>query len=89
MFIIFGGALVILIDVFLPQMVGWLQRRSGRGLATRLDWIESEPLHLQRIAFESCGIGPWKVDNDGIPITEEFGQKFRRPRLCSSAYAVV
>jgi hypothetical protein len=89
MLIIFRGALVVLVDVLLPQIVGWLQRRSGRGLAARLDWIESEPLHLQRIAFESCEIAPWKVENDSIPITEEFGKKFRHPRLYSSSHAVV
>jgi hypothetical protein len=76
--ILLGGIVVILVDVSLPYLIGWLQRRNGKGMAARLDWIESESLQLQRIAFEGRGIGPWKGKVDGVPVTTKFGQKFRR-----------
>jgi hypothetical protein len=79
--IMLGGTFVILVNVSLPHFVGWLQRRSGKGLTARLDWIESEPLQLQRVAFECRGIGPWKGSENDVPVTTDFGQKFRRTRL--------
>jgi hypothetical protein len=79
--LILGGTFVVLVNVSLPHLMGWLQRRSEKGEAARLDWIGSEPLQLQRVAFEARGIGPWKCKDGGVPVTAKLGQRFRGMRF--------
>jgi hypothetical protein len=74
--IILGGTFIVLVNVLIPHLMGWLQRRSEKGEAARLDWIESEPLQLQRVAFEARGIEPWKGKDVSVPVTAKFGQSF-------------
>ncbi|KAJ9654806.1 hypothetical protein H2201_008940 [Coniosporium apollinis] len=77
-FLVLVCALIILTNLWLPNFVHWIQRRSHNGLVPRLAWIEDDVLQLQRIALERRGIGPWKKKWDGVPVTAEFGKKFRR-----------
>ncbi|KAJ9669280.1 hypothetical protein H2201_000632 [Coniosporium apollinis] len=79
--IIFGGSLIILVNLSLPHLVGWIQKMTGIGLAARLDWIESETLQLQRMAFEGRGIGPWIGKQDRVPTTAKFGRRFPRTAI--------
>lgn len=84
--IFLGGAFIILINILLAGTVGWFQRKTGRGLHRRLEWIEGEMLQLQRMLFEGWGIGPWNGDQNIVPVTALFGQKFqpRNPLPMSS-----
>jgi hypothetical protein len=75
--IISGCSLTILISILLPRTMGWFQRKTGRGLHRRLEWIESQTLQLQRMLFEKWGIGPWKGGQNAVPVTAMFGQKFQ------------
>jgi hypothetical protein len=75
--IILVGSFIILVNILLPGIVGWFQRKTGRGLRRRREWIESETLQLQRMLFEMRGIGPWEGNQDAVPVTANFGQKFQ------------
>ncbi|KAI9860128.1 MAG: hypothetical protein M1813_006238 [Trichoglossum hirsutum] len=75
--IILVGSFIILVNILLPGIVGWFQRKTGRGLHRRREWIESETLQLQRMLFEMRGIGPWEGNQDAVPVTANFGQKFQ------------
>jgi len=75
-FIILGGSFIILIKNLLANTIGWIQRKVRRGLHQRLEWIESDTLQMQRMLFEEWGTGPWKGEQNAVPVTSIFGQKF-------------
>lgn len=78
--VIFGvGVFIILINCWLSNIVGWMQRKFGKGEYQRIEWMESETLQLQRMAFEGRGIGPWKGQDAPVPVFEKFAQKFPMP----------
>jgi hypothetical protein len=44
--ILFVGGLIILVSFCLETVVGWVQRRSGRGEARRTQWENDDKLKL-------------------------------------------
>lgn len=83
------GSVVILLNMSLPGLVGWIQRRTGKGLYLRQQWIESDFLQLQRMAFEGKGIGPWTGNEDAVPITTRLGTRFKFDGPRSTAESTV
>ncbi|KAF2456413.1 hypothetical protein BDY21DRAFT_393710 [Lineolata rhizophorae] len=79
--IVVGGGLIMILNTFLTELVGWVQRRWRRpnDAYRRLEWIESETLQLQRMAFEGRGVGPWRGKEDAVPVTVTFEQRFPFP----------
>lgn len=53
-----------------------IQRRTGRGVHRRLEWIESSAFQLQRMAAEGRGIGPWEGREDDVPRLVEYAHLF-------------
>ncbi|KAI9716556.1 MAG: hypothetical protein M1812_005287 [Candelaria pacifica] len=71
------GGLLILTNMILEPIVGWIQGRSKNpNQHRRLQWILDEKLQLQRVAYEEAGIGLWQGPMDLVPVTargEAFG----------------
>jgi len=88
--IISFGSVILFVNAILADVVGWIQKRTGRGMLRRQQWIESEVLQLQRMALEGRGIGPWRRSEDHVPITVQFGKMFKfeksRPLPASAGY---
>lgn len=62
----FGGLIIIVSTVIAP-LAGWVDKWSGRGEYTRLEWTFSDTLQFQRLAHEELGCGTWT--GEGVPIT--------------------
>ena len=79
------SSLIILLNLSLPRLAGWFQRRLGKCEISRLGWIDDDILQTQRIALQGKGIGPWDGKRDAVPVTVEYGMKIPRavesPRL--------
>ncbi|KAF1994599.1 hypothetical protein P154DRAFT_501603 [Amniculicola lignicola CBS 123094] len=67
--------LVILVNIVLPKLVSYIQKRSGKGLHRRLEWTETSAFQLQRMAAEGRGVGPWVARDDDVPMLKG-GQMF-------------
>ena len=65
--LLFLGILLITLNLMLPKMVAYLQNHTGKGIHRRLEWIESSIFHLQRMAAEGRGIGPWEDRDQDVP----------------------
>lgn len=72
------GALLILTNLVLDLVVGWVQRRWRIGDYRRLQWVLDDKLQLQRMAYEEAGVGTWSGTTDAVPVTE-FGERFGLP----------
>ncbi|KAI9812835.1 MAG: hypothetical protein M1826_002756 [Phylliscum demangeonii] len=69
--ILASGVLVVVLSVVVEDAVGWMQRRSKRGLFRREMWTASETLHLLRMVFEKTGQGKWLEAAAGaVPVTQ-------------------
>jgi hypothetical protein len=79
------GITVTLIDLLcIPGAAFWLRRKLKLSMHPQHEWIEGQNWRLQRIAFESHGIGPWIVsEQDNIPVTEKRGLLFPAERAWS------
>jgi hypothetical protein len=84
--VLFLGFFIIFVNVIcLPRVAFWAQRELRRNMHSREEWNEGHLLHLQRTAFESHGIGPWEVDEEGgIPSTAVSGLRFSADRAWRS-----
>ncbi|KAF2255710.1 hypothetical protein BU26DRAFT_407348, partial [Trematosphaeria pertusa] len=71
-----AGLAIIVLSVALPKVVAYIQKRSGRGLHKKLEWIESSAFQLQRMAAEGRGVGPWDGREDDVPTLAEYGHLF-------------
>ena len=69
------SALIILVNCVLEQTVYGIQRWQNTGLYRRMAWVLDGTLQLQRMAFESSGLGKWDRCTDEVPITP-LGEKF-------------
>lgn len=72
------GSIVIMTNLLLDTIVGFIQRRFKTGDHRRLQWIVDEQLQLQRMAYEEAGMGTWSGGAAPVPITR-FGEKFGIP----------
>jgi hypothetical protein len=75
------GLFLILSNLLAPTTVAYVQKRYGKGLHKRLEWIENSSFQLQRMAAEGRGIGPWKGRDDEIPRLAKSGQAFNLTSL--------
>ena len=64
------GLFIILLDFALPPFVGWIQKKSRRGLHRQREWHLNSTLQLLRLAFEKGGQGTWSKEDDTVPVTE-------------------
>lgn len=76
--VIIIGSILILTNLVLDTIVGFLQREFKTGNHRRLQWIVDEKLQLQRLAFEEARMGTWSGGAAIVPITR-FGEKFGIP----------
>lgn len=77
LFSLLAVALTIMaFNTSLPTIASYLQKRTGKGLRGRLEWIENSAFQLQRIAAEGRGIGPWNGREDDVPTLANYGQLF-------------
>lgn len=70
------GSLIIVLNVSLGVIVGWMQQRRGNIKQKRLEWICDEELQLQRVAYERNGMGTWEGISKFIP-TSVHGEQLR------------
>lgn len=63
------GSLIIVLNLSLGVLVGWMQQRRGNINQKRLEWICDEELQLQRVAYERSGMGTWEGISKFIPTT--------------------
>ena len=84
--VLFLGGAIVVVNVFcLPGVVFWARRSMGRSGHPREEWDEGHRLRLQRTAFESRGVRPWKADKKGgIPHIEVSGVLFAAERAWKS-----
>lgn len=94
--ILIAGLLIIVTSLMAPSITNDLRRRSqwrqSSFLKTTLhdkddissyrtkEWDYSDPFHLQRIALEGHGVGPW-TGNELIPLPFDRQKMFRVPWL--------
>ncbi|KAI9884426.1 MAG: hypothetical protein M1823_003780 [Watsoniomyces obsoletus] len=67
------GSIIIVISWVLEPLVGFLRQRFWKGSDyKRVQWLLNSTLQLQRIAFETTGLGgPWLRVGKTVPITRE------------------
>jgi hypothetical protein len=70
------GLFLITSNLMMPKTVAYIQRRTGKGLHKRLEWIESSSFQLQRMAAEGRGIGPWNGRDEDVPRLVEHADAF-------------
>ena len=77
------GAGLILTNLLLDVLVGWVQGRWGLlgGDYRRLAWGLDDKLQLQRMAYEEVGMGVWRGGCDAVPVTQ-MGDVFALPEGC-------
>ncbi|KAF2464785.1 uncharacterized protein BDR25DRAFT_380694, partial [Lindgomyces ingoldianus] len=82
LFIVLTVTLTIMaLNLSLPTIMSYFQKRTGKGLRKRLEWIETGAFQLQRIAAEGRGIGPWNGREDDVPTLVEYGHLFNLTNL--------
>lgn len=73
------GSALVLTNLVLDRVVGYIQQRYQTGNHRRLQWIVDEKLQLQRLAFEEAGMGTWAGGAAAVPVTR-LGERFGIPR---------
>ena len=76
---------LILTNLALETMVGFIQRKCRTGAYRHLQWIVDEKLQLQRMAFEAAGMGTWSGGDAAVPVTR-LGEKFGLPRYTDRSH---
>ena len=69
------SAFLIVTNLILDTVVGFIQRKLNARNPRRLQWIMSEKFQLRRLAFEGANMGDWSGGANGIPVTTT-GEKF-------------
>ncbi len=62
------GAFLILLNLFLDLLVGFIQQKFNWGDHKRLQWVIDEKLQLQRLAYEEAGQGTWTGGASTVPV---------------------
>lgn len=70
------GALIMIINSCLSELVQWSRARSGRSVHKGYEWIETEILQLQRLAVEGRNVGPWNGVAGAVPVPVDPGQRW-------------
>lgn len=89
MFILVGGSLVIVLSNAGPPLLARWQAKSSdeRVQYRRREWTANDVLHLQSVAFDGRGIGPWTMDAD-VPVLMKGAIRFKLPWLLEDAESV-
>jgi hypothetical protein len=72
---------IMALNFSLPTITSYIQKRTGKGLRKRLEWIETSAFQLQRMAAEGRGVGPWNGREDDVPTLAEYGRLFNLTKL--------
>lgn len=75
--LVVGGSVVVL-NLSLAVVVGWIQRITGKGIHQHEHWKLDHSLQVQRMAYENAGIGHWKGQRSIVPVTAK-GERFDKP----------
>lgn len=76
--ILIVGTMLILTNLILDLVVGWIQSRWNIGNYRHLQWISDDKLQLQRMAYEEAGIGTWSGTTSAVPVTK-YGDRLGLP----------
>lgn len=69
--ILIVGTLLVLTDLLLDVIMGFMRRKLHWKDHKRFQWILDEKLQLQRLAFEESGQGQWSRGTDAVPVTRD------------------
>jgi hypothetical protein len=85
-FILVIGGIIILTNIFLPSITFNLrdENRVREEYKTH-DWWDSGILQIQRVAYESRGVGPWEGVARDVPVTTPYSLTFPALRQLSSS----
>ena len=72
------GGLFSIVGLVIDDIVGFVQKYTGRSNYRLLEWIADETLQLQRSAYQANGLGTWSSTTDSVPITA-LGDRFGLP----------
>ena len=75
--IIAVGGLLVLVNLSLDTIVGYLQSHGGRRTYQRDQWLYDDKLQLQRLAYEAVGLGTWTEGSGGKVPTTIHGETFK------------
>lgn len=81
------GLVIVLTNLSLTSCVGYVQKRTRKGLNAREAWKLGNALQVQRMAYENMGLGKWNSLHALVPTTSK-GEKFKQPtrQLRDSAF---
>lgn len=65
------GGVILILSVCFETLVGLVQRLFHIGEYHRLAWILDSNLQVQRMLYESKGLGTWDGHTDSVPTTTE------------------
>lgn len=69
--ILIVGTFIILTNLILDILVGFIRSEFGWKDYKRLQWILDEKLQMQRLAYEEAGQGQWSGGADAVPVTSK------------------
>lgn len=81
------GLFIVLINLCLSRIVGWVQRWTGKGSYKYRQWAEDDVLQILRLAYQNLGVGNWHGQGDAVPTTnaEEIVGRPIRSRTASTS----
>lgn len=82
--IISVGSLIIITNLSLSLIVGFVQNWFKKGVYRRTEWALDETLQLQRMAYERADQGTWRKTESMVPLSER-DEKFRHLRYFDGA----
>jgi len=62
------GLIIVLLSFSLDTVIGWLQKKTGKGLHARMEWRLNDKLELQRLLYQEMRQGHWD-DSKSVPVT--------------------
>src|SRR6201999_129672 len=83
LFIIVCGSLLIVISNVLPFLAEKRQMASSNPLwrHRKEEWTTNDVLHLQKIALDGHGIGPWTDEETQVPLLRSNNEDVRHFKL--------
>lgn len=73
------GCVIIITNMSLPTIVGFIQKRFDVGAYRRTEWALDEVLQLQRMAYQRSGNGTWRKTESIVPLSAH-DEKFQHLR---------
>ena len=63
------GGIINFISLFIDTIVGWIQKKTGKGNHARMCWLLDDKLQLHRYLNQELGQGQWSVEPEAMPVT--------------------